>query len=134
MSHIKKPTEETTPQDPITLSDDPQALLLEYHAIQAQLTKMNEEIKEKQAVVASTQTEIDTIRQQGLQFIGQANVLFRILKGKGIDPNTTAPTPQNPQIPEPKAPTAPTPVPAVEEKAAEVSPAAQTLRNRFPRR
>jgi hypothetical protein len=131
---INKPTEKTEAQDPITLSDDPQALLLEYHAIQAQLVKMNEEIQAKNVVIQKNQQEVEVIRQQGLQFIGQANILFRILKGKGIDANAALPSMPKPQTVEPPAPMAPAEVSETKQSLEDTSPAAQILRNRFPRR
>lgn len=96
MSHtkIKDPKRtEATPAPPgnipvPTLGTSEEDLIAEYKKLDAVLNTVNMNIKVENEKVVAAQQQIEALRSQGLQVVGQANVIGRMLSGIGIDART----------------------------------------------
>jgi hypothetical protein len=125
MSHsVKDPKNVPNPN---ALSADVDTLTSEYKKLDSMLAAINQNIQDENEKVATAQQAIAANRTQGLQVVGQANVISRILLDMGVDAQTLA----TPPMPEPVEPAPPIEaVPEFEEEA----PAKPSLRNRFSSR
>jgi hypothetical protein len=124
MSHMSK-EEDSNPTDPNALSADVSSLTSEYKKLDAQLSAINHNIQVENEKIAEAQQVIANNRSQGLQLVGQANVVSRILLDMGVDVQSLV-TP--PPMPEPVIATPP--VDIVPEELEETSTKSR-LRNRF---
>jgi len=71
----------------IPLATDPGTLVDEWRKYQGFVAQVNVKIREQQQIVANAQQVIEELKTQGLQVVGQANTIYRILTGMGVDPN-----------------------------------------------
>lgn len=125
MSHsVKDPKNAPNPN---ALSPDVDTLTSEYKKLDSMLAAINQNIQDENEKVVVSQQAIANNRSQGLQVVGQANVIARILLDMGVDAQTLT----TPPMPEPVEPTPPIEgVPEFEEEA----PTKPSLRNRFSSR
>ena len=127
MSHMSKEPE-NNPTDPNTLSADVDSLTSEYKKLDSALSAINKNIQIENEKIAEANQAIANSRSQGLQLVGQANVISRILLDMGVDVQSLV-TP--PPLPEPVEPASLVEVmPELEEEA----PTKPGLRNRFSSR
>jgi hypothetical protein len=113
-----------------TLGTSKEDLIAEYKKLDALLTTVNLNIKIENEKAVAAQQQVEGYRNQGLQVVGQANVIGRMLNGMGIDARTLkAETgPNEPNL-------APFSVPELENEAEVPEPKEFTpvsgIRNRF---
>jgi hypothetical protein len=124
MSHTSK-IKDPKKTDINTLSPDEDSLISEYKKLDAMLAILNKGINTENEKIVKAQQTINEHRAQGLQMVGQANVIGRILLDMGFDVKTLAPPPEMPKLVEPTPP-----LDALPESEEEV-PAKRGLRNRF---
>lgn len=140
MSHsskIKEPKKNTpTPQPPkplpATLGISKEELISEFKRLDALLSTVNAGMKAENEKIAAAQQKVEAYRNQGLQFVGQANVVTRQLSGMGFD--TASLTNIAPPIP----PNSPDFIPSEPENEAEVPEpkevaSVSAIKNRFAR-
>ena len=138
MSHMKikdpKKTESApAPPENIpmpTLGTSEEELIAEYKKLDAVLASVSMNIKVENEKVVAAQQQIEAYRNQGLQVVGQANVIGRLLSGMGIDARTLATStgPNEPNL-------APFSAPELENEAEVPEPEeftpASSIKNRF---
>jgi len=90
MSHSAKPT--TNPQVAPELSPDKDSLISEFKKLDSMLAAINTNIQVQNDIIAeanesatAAQQNISALRGQGLQIVGQANIVTRILRSMGVD-------------------------------------------------
>lgn len=108
MSHtkIKDPKNTAAPSgDPTnipmpTLGTSEEELIAEYKKLDSSLEAVNTSIKVERDKIGDAQQQIEALRSQGLQVVGQANVIGRMLNGMGIDARTLTadPSPDEPNL------------------------------------
>ncbi len=97
MSHtrIKDPKRTKTPEAPAdipvpTLGTSKEELIAEYKKLDSTLAAVNTNIKLENEKAVAAQQQIEALRSQGLQIVGQANVLGRLLGGMGVNARALA--------------------------------------------
>jgi len=136
---IKEPKKNTpTPKGPEEISipalgTSVEELSTEYKKLDAMLGAINGRIEEENQKVVAAQEQIVALRNQGLQVVGQANVLARQLSGMGIDARKLGATPAPPAVNSPNF------SPSEAENEVEVSEPEEfnpvsSIKNRFARR
>jgi hypothetical protein len=113
-----------TPTPGESLGTDPKSLLLEWNKLRAAVQAINTMGNEENEKIQASQQKLKSLETQGLQIIGQLNIITRILRGMGIQPEQQVSVPPTPP-----------PIPVEEQETEEVSPprstAQQAVRNRF---
>ena len=117
-----------------TIPNDADSVMEEYLRLGGELRDLNGLIRDAQVIVTNKNQEVTNLNNQGLQTIGQINMLAKIMRGMGIDPPTLDLNPP-PQAPQPPGPQMPSPLPTMQpeeelEVSAEESPAEPTLGSR----
>lgn len=85
MSNKVQPPKKVMPES-FNLSNEPDDLVREYRKINAQIVNSTSKIKQHQSTIQASQQAIQQIEKQGLQLVGQSQMLTRILNGMGVDP------------------------------------------------
>ncbi len=67
------------------LNGDTETLTAELARLQQEIEKCNKIIREATDIVTAKQQEIEGVRAQGLQVIGQATTIQRLLVGQGVE-------------------------------------------------
>lgn len=95
MSHTSKITDPKNNPGPVDtgLAPDKDTLISEFKKLDAQLAAVNDGIVKAREQVTEGQQTIIALREQGLQFVGQANVIGRILHTMGVDAQALATAP-----------------------------------------
>ncbi len=145
MSKLRKPGKNTPKPEPveepqvIPLENDPDVIVNEWRSLQDKVVEANRLIKEQQGVIETAQKDanaaqekIQQINTLGLQVIGQANALHRVLAGMGVDP-TTYGNLEGAKNPENSANVAPITLEVPDPKEDKPSPSSTVLRKRFRR-
>lgn len=122
---------------PVPLSADPATLVDEWRRSQGFIAQVNLKLRAQQQIIETAQQTIETLKTQGLQVVGQANMVLRILAGMGVDPNKygfseeSKPDELNLQGSLSKSPETPE---VVQDKEVDKNPKLAALRNRFSRK
>ena len=94
-SKIRRPAKNTpapaqTPpaQQIIPLDDSPESLVVEWRRLQGLIAEINVQLKTNQQKMAEIEESNKNLQNQGLQIMGAASSISRLLAGKGVDPAT----------------------------------------------
>jgi uncharacterized protein YdcH (DUF465 family) len=135
MSHTAKNPTPEIPEIP-GLNPDKEELISEYKQLDAKLAAINnniqaqnDTIKDAQETATVAQQNIANLRNQGLQFVGEARVISRILKTMGV--NTEEFTTPPPMMSQPPETPPPTPDMFPPEEVEETPAPKRGLKNRF---
>jgi hypothetical protein len=123
MSHTSK---KPNPEPEVGLEASEQTLISEYKRLDSMLAAINAKMREESQTILEAQQRVQAYREQGLQFVGQANVVGRLLQGMGIDPQTLTGELANLELIDPEGVEG---TPAAPENPSARKPG---LKNRFP--